>query len=54
MMAEMFISDPNIHTSIYWTTDIWPQAENTLPLSTLCYCSIKKVKMGLTALIIGT
>lgn len=63
MMAEMFISDLNIHTSIYWTTigiytfyfgDIWPQDENTLPLSTLCYCSIKKVKMGLTALIIGT
>lgn len=63
MMAEMFISDLHIHTSIYWTTigiytfyfgDIWPQAENTLPLSTLCYCSIKKVKMGLTALIIGT
>lgn len=34
-MAEIFISDPNIHTSIYWTTigiytfyfgDIWPQA----------------------------
>lgn len=63
MMAEIFISDPNIHTSIYWRTigictfyfgDIWPQAENTLPLSTLCYCSIKKVNMGLTALIIGT
>lgn len=63
MMAEMFISDLNIHTSIYWTTigiytfyfgDIWPHPENTLPLSTLCYCSIKKVKMGLTALIIGT
>lgn len=64
MMAEMFISDLHIHTSIYWRTigtiytfyfgDIWPQDENTLPLSTLCYCSIKKVKMGLTALIIGT
>lgn len=63
MMAEIFISDPNIHTSIYWRTigiytfyfgDIWPQAENTLPLSTLCYCSIKKVKIGLTALIIDT
>lgn len=62
-MAEMFISDLNIHTSIYLTTigiytfyfgDIWPQAENTLPLSTLCYCSIKKVKIGMTALIIGT
>lgn len=35
MMAEMFISDLHIHTSIYWTTigiytfyfgDIWPQA----------------------------
>lgn len=48
MLAEMFISDPNIHTNIYWMTiciytfnfgDIWPQAENTLYLSILCYCS---------------
>lgn len=60
MLAEMFISDPNIHTNIYWTTiciytfnfgDIWPQAENTFSVIAL---AIKKVKMGLTALIIGT
>lgn len=46
MMAEMFISDLNIHTSIYWTTigiytfyfgDIWPQARTPClsPLSVI-------------------
>lgn len=64
MLAEMFISDPNIHTNIYWTTIcIYTLTLETSghKLRTPCISpfsvialAIKKVKMGLTALIIGT